>query len=397
MPTLFQQFGDDPLVTLGLLAAMLFFAVAGGLPLLCGKLYLVYFLLTLPLRRNERARFFLDLLEIGIKDGHSPERAIVNAGRSGDPMLGGKFHQLAKHLETGMKLSIGLELVPNLLPRPVAAMLRAGEKLGDVRQVIPACRQLLRDGHSQVRGALNYLLVLWFCATPVIIAVPLLLRVKVMPQFRVVFEGMGVGSHLPAFTQTVFAASYWFTLGAVVLMGLAWLALLCYVGGPRLWRYVSDVIPGLPDAISYRLPWRRNRLRRNFSSMFAVLLDANLPEPEAVRLAAESTDNRVLVRLATRVRSRLAEGVALPEALKALDDAGELHWRLANARPGHGGFRRALAGWLEALDARAFQQEQSAAQVATTSLVLFNGVIVAAFVFAIYLAIFSLIQEAALW
>jgi type II secretory pathway component PulF len=248
-----------------------------------------------------------------------------------------------------------------------------------------------------VRGALNYLLVLWFCATPVIIAVPLLLRVKVMPQFRVVFEGMGVGSHLPAFTQTVFAASYWFTLGAVVLMGLAWLALLCYVGGPRLWRYVSDVIPGLPDAISYRLPWRRNRLRRNFSSMFAVLLDANLPEPEAVRLAAESTDNRVLVRLATRVRSRLAEGVALPEALKALDDAGELHWRLANARPGHGGFRRALAGWLEALDARAFQQEQSAAQVATTSLVLFNGVIVAAFVFAIYLAIFSLIQEAALW
>jgi hypothetical protein len=87
----------------------------------------------------------------------------------------------------------------------------------------------------------------------------------------------------------------------------------------------------------------------------------------------------------------------LPEALKALDDAGELHWRLANARPARGGFRRALAGWHEALDAKAFQQEQTAAQVATTSLVLFNGAIVAAFVFAIYLALINLVQEAMLW
>jgi len=397
MPTLLQLLRDDPLVTLGLLAVMLLFSLAITLPLICGKLYLVYFLLTLPLRRNERARLFLDLLELGIKDGHSPERAIVNAARSRDGMLGGKFHLLAKHLETGMKLSIGLELVPELLPRPVAAMLRAGEQLGDVRQVIPACRQLLRDGHSQVRGALNYLLVLWFCATPVIIAVPLLLRVKVMPQFVTVFEGMGINSSLPGFTKTVFEASYWFTLVAVVLMGLAWLALLCYVGGPRLLRHINDVFPGLPDAINYRLPWRRNRLRRNFSAMLSVLLDAGLPEPEAVRLAAESTANRTLANRAALVRKRLADGIALPEALKVLDDAGELHWRLANARPALGGFRRALAGWLEALDAKAFQQEQTAAQVATTSLVLLNGLIVAGFVFAIYIALFNLIQEASLW
>jgi type II secretory pathway component PulF len=105
----------------------------------------------------------------------------------------------------------------------------------------------------------------------------------------------------------------------------------------------------------------------------------------------------VLIRRSDRVRVRLTEGVTLPEALKALDDDGELHWRLTNARHGQGGFRRALSGWHEALDARAFQQEQTAAQLATTSLVLFNGVMVASFVFAIYLAIIGLIQQATLW
>lgn len=35
----------------------------------CAGLYLLYFLLTLPMRRTERARVFLDLLELGVKEG----------------------------------------------------------------------------------------------------------------------------------------------------------------------------------------------------------------------------------------------------------------------------------------------------------------------------------------
>ena len=131
--------------------------------------------------------------------------------------------------------------------------------------------------------------------------------------------------------------------------------------------------------------------------MLAVLLDAGLPEAEGVRLAAEATANRVVLSRATRVRQRLADGVRLADALKAMDDAGELHWRLANARPARGGFRCALAGWHEALDAKAFQQEQAAAQFATTTMVLFNGAIVASFVLAIFLVLIDLVNQATLW
>jgi hypothetical protein len=58
---------------------------------------------------------------------------------------------------------------------------------------------------------------------------------------------------------------------------------------------------------------------------------------------------------------------------------------------------KALSGWHEALDAKAFQQEQTAAQVATTLLVLLNGAIVACFVIGMFVALIQLINNAILW
>ena len=100
---------------------------------------------------------------------------------------------------------------------------------------------------------------------------------------------------------------------------------------------------------------------------------------------------------AERVRKLLNEGVKLPEAMRAMDDTGELHWRLSNALHGRGGFLRALTGWHEALDAKAFQLEQSAAQLTTTALVLLNGLIVGSIVIGVFLLLIQLLNQAVLW
>ena len=47
-------------------------------------LLVVYLLISLPLRRRERARFILDLMETGIHQGLSPERTIQQVASSGD-------------------------------------------------------------------------------------------------------------------------------------------------------------------------------------------------------------------------------------------------------------------------------------------------------------------------
>jgi type II secretory pathway component PulF len=266
-----------------------------------------------------------------------------------------------------------------------------------VKKVLPACRLLLQDSVSQVRGALNYVVLMVFLVMPFTIFVPLVLRVKVLPSFQQIFAGMTEGGTLPAFTRFVFATSGIFTLVQVAIFLLLCLALVAYVGGPRLRVWPQEQMAGVADRLLCWFPWRLKRLQRDFSAMLAVLLDAAVPEAEVVTLAAECTGNDVFRRRAIKTGRMLAGGTKLPEAIRAMDDSGELRWRLANALQRRGGFLRALAGWHEALDARAFQLEQTAAQVTTTFLVLLNGFIVACIVIAIFLALVQLLNAAVLW
>jgi type II secretory pathway component PulF len=156
-------------------------------------------------------------------------------------------------------------------------------------------------------------------------------------------------------------------------------------------------LPGFADATTYRLPWRRKRLERDFSALLAALLDAGVPEGEAITLAGDAAQNSVVRRRAARVRALLVSGVKLPEAILVMDRSGELGWRLSNALRRGSGFMETLSGWCEALSARAFQQEQTAAQLATTALVLLNGLIVASIVIGIFLAFIQLLNQAVLW
>jgi len=263
--------------------------------------------------------------------------------------------------------------------------------------VLPACRRWLQDSVSHVRAAHNYLLLLAFAVTPAIIFIPLVLRVKVLPSYRAVFAGMLEGEPLPAFTRLVFGSSGVITGFQLALVAIIWAVTLSYLGGPRLHGWIDRLLPSAGDRLLSLLPWRRKRLQRDFSSMLAALLDGHVPEAEAVRLAGESTANAVFHRRAEKAVALLQQGVNLPEAIRVMDDSGELRWRLANALQGRGNFLRALMGWHEALDAKAFQEEQAAAQLTTTGLVLFNGVMVASIVIAVFLVLIQLLNEAVLW
>ncbi len=381
-------------LVLGFVLYLLF----GLLPAL-GALYGIYFLLTLPLRRNERARLFLDLLQLGLDSGRTPEAAIVEAVSSGDDSLGARFHLLATYLQKGIPLHQALERVPNLLPPQIRAMFAAGAAIGNMRAVLPACRVSLHGGVSHVRGALNYLLVLSFLATPFTVVIPLVLKIKVIPSYQAIFSDMMSGTLLPGLTRFVLGCSSYLTAIQVGTMGLIWLVTLGYLGGPRLRAWIGRVLPGgmsMLDRLFLLLPWRRKRLQRDFSAILAAALEAGVPEGDAVRLAGESTANGAFRRRAQQATELLSQGIRLPEAMRVLDDSGELRWRLANALRG-AGFVKALTGWHAALDAKAFQLEQTAAQIVTTLLVLLNGLIVAAIVIGMFLPLIALLNRITLW
>ena len=76
-----------------------------------------------------------------------------------------------------------------------------------------------------------------------------------------------------------------------------------------------------------------------------------------------------------------------------MDDSPRIAVASSNALRRGSWFLRALTGWHEALDAKAFQLEQTAAQVTTSALVLLNGLIVASIVIAVFLVLIQADQR----
>jgi len=349
-----------------------------GVAWTAGMIFLIHFLLTVPMRRAERARLFLDLLEGALSRGQSPEAMIISVAQSHDGMVGVRFFRLAAYIESGLRFGAALEKVPRFLPPQIAAMLRVGEKLGDLKKVLPACRELLRDRPAAVRSAVHYMIVVTLFFSPVAVGVIIATMIFVVPRFKEVAAGMD--APLWPLTQFVFANVGWLIGFEMAVFLLLIAATLLYLGGSRFARWFqSDRLPFV-DWIAWQIPWKQKRLQRTFSAMLTVLLDGGVPEVEAVRLAGECTANEICRRRAQRVMAALQQGVKLDKAVRAFDDSGEFHWRLTNAitqNGTRGGFLGALRGWHEALDARAFQQEEATAHAVTSGLVILNGVVVA--------------------
>jgi type II secretory pathway component PulF len=354
-------------------------------------------ILGLPLQRQQRARFFLDLLETGMADGQSPETTIVEIAKSRDMTLGHRFHLLAAHLETGLRLSEALKKVPRLLPPQLVAMLAVGEQVGDIRKVLPACRKALSGGSSRITSAVNYLIIVILLLNPFGGLIWPFLIIVIVPKFREIFSDLLEGRSLPPLVSFLIAHSVLVIVIQVSLMVVSFLVLLAYACGPRGIPWLTPMLKPLTDAINCRLAWRRKRLERDFSAMLALLLDAEVPEQQAVALAAQSTDNGVFIRRGAQVVQRLREGVAFTEAVQMFDDTGEFRWRLTNAAHGHGGFMMALTGWHEALEAKAYQLEQTASQVITTGLVIINGCVVGLIAVGMFQALTSVVWGLALW
>jgi type II secretory pathway component PulF len=338
---------------------------------------LLHFLLSMPMRRRDRARFFLDLLETALDRGQSVEHAILSAAESRDRVMGVRFYLLAAHIENGARLSEALEKVPTFLPPQVNAMLRAGEKLGDLKKVLPACREVLRVAPDTVRTTTHYMVGILMVFAPVAIWLIWLISVFVIPQFKQVAAGMSISLWpITLFVLALNDSHILIGFEALLFLALAAVALV-YIGGPGFVRWFQFRSIPVVDWLAWRIPWKQKKFLRAFSAMLAVLLDGGVPEAEAVRLAGESTANEICRRRARRVIAALERGNKLDDAVRMFDDTGEFHWRLTNAVHGRGGFLGALRGWHEALDAKAFQQEEVATHIATSGMVILNGVVVA--------------------
>jgi type II secretory pathway component PulF len=366
-----------------------------GLPLLLGVAWTLQYLVSLPLRRREKMRVLLDLIEDGLRHGHTPEQTLRAWRLTRDASLGRAAARLADAVAGGKSFADAIEAESGVFPASVRMMLRSGHQAGNLELVIPACRGHLDDALGEVRSAHDYLIVLALGVSPFWVLIFLMLSVFVFPKFAQIATDMG--GHPPGLFAFMMQHHGWLVWVQAVVMTLCYAGATLYLGGPKLHAWLDRRLPGLNDWLAARVPWRRLRLTRDFSSMLGILLDAGVPEPRALQLAAESTANRPFERLAHRAQEALARGTALPEALRLVDKSGQLAWRLRAAASTRDRFMTALAGWHEALDAEAFQREQAASQCITVALVVLNGFFVGLLAVSVFGWLIHLVEIAPLW
>ena len=376
---------------------LVFWALFIMVPLTIG-IIIAYAALTAPARRNERARLFLDLIETGLRAGQSPERTIAAISDTHDSSVSVHYHLLAARIEEGARLEHALNLTPRFLPRSIAEVVKIGARENTLDKLLPAARAMLIDINSRMRGALHYVIAFAFVVLPAVFFFLPMLSIFVWPKLKQII--IDEEATPPAFTTMVFESPIGASFVRFFFIGIfvAVVAMVSsYVFGPRLQSAMRDLFGGLPDRLAMLLPWRRYRAHRDFTAVLAILLDAGVQETPAVRLAAQATANNVFQYRAENVIRLLQSGTSLPEALKAIEKSQEFHWRWISALRAGKDFFAALRGWHESLETRAFQREQAAAHVITSSIVLVNGAVVGSIAVAIFLIIITLIEEGTLW
>ncbi len=365
---------------------------------LLGVMVVLYFLISMPLRRQERGRILIDLLEVSSSNRISLSDVIRELCQTRDLALGVRFHVLGGYLDQGMSFTDAIRRVPRLLPPEIQGMLAIGESLGDYRKVLPACQATLNDAAQSVRNAIHNYTLLAVISFPTAVIL-FLFYLSVWPRFMEIFnELVPVGSRQfpPAIDFTLQHFGLFMQLiltGSLVLLAAA----ILYVGGPRLVRWIEAGFRPLLHGLVLRIPWKRSRLLRNFSLLLGILLDHGTPEAEAIPLAAQATGNRKIQRNALRCQAALAAGVPLSEAIREIDCAPELGWRLRVASQHEGGFRMALKGWWEWLHHRAARQENATAELISTSIVLINGFLIGSLGYAIFFVLVRIFDQAAIW
>ncbi len=302
-----------------------------------GEMYLIHFLFSLPMRRVERARLFLDLLAGALQRGQPVEQMILSVAQSRDLVLGIRFHMLAAHVEDGARLAEALRKVPRYLPAQILAMLQAAAKRWVTRRKScqPAMEILPGTPSAAVRSAVD-IISSWsssFCAG-------LCRRDAADDGFcRSKIQGRGGGdgrTSLAGIVLLVFDSGGWRLIAAeialtVLVVGMA----VIYISGGRG--------AGAMDSIS-RISHRPIRLRGGcrgsgsrrlyrtpFSAMLAVLLDGGVPEAEAVQMAGSDCTANEIAQSSSGTDhggTEKAESNWMPQWPDSMT-AREFRWRLA--------------------------------------------------------------------
>jgi type IV pilus assembly protein PilC len=233
--------------------------------------------------------------------------------RQRDPLLRQSLAAVREKVKSGMALSDAFRQEGELYPPIFAASLVAGERSGNLDQVLRRFAAHLRLNLSLRKKAVSasvYPIVL----LTMMVGLVSILVVYVIPQFRAFYEGLGAELPLAtrmllAFATTVRANLVWIVLGVVLLV----LLLVSWLRKEGSGVTLDRALLGLPYFGGLMRMYATSQLTRTL----ATLLAGGLPLLNALEVAAASIGNRAMAQAVGTATGRIREGASLTTALES--------------------------------------------------------------------------------
>ena len=233
--------------------------------------------------------------------------------RQRDPVFRGSLAAIRDRVKSGVSLSDAVRAEGELYPPMFAASLVAGERSGNLEEVLRRFVQYLRLNQALKNKAVSA------AAYPVLLVLAMsaavtFLLVKVIPEFQEFYFSMG--GELPVATRVLMR------LGAFLRSNLLWIVALAAIAiaALRWWLRRPQAALALDSAL-LRVPYLGSLMRMYATSQLArtlsTLLAGGLPLLSALDVAASSVGNRAVAGAVVRATPQIREGKSLTAALES--------------------------------------------------------------------------------
>ena len=308
--------------------------------------------------------------------------------RQRDPLLRQSLVDVREKVKSGTALSDAFRQEGDLYPPIFSASLVAGERSGNLDQVLRRFAGHLRLSLSLKKKAVSasvYPIVLLTMMAGLVS----ILVVWVIPQFRAFYEGLG--AELPLATRMLLALAtsvranlLWIVLGIglLVFSVLSWLR-----------REGSGVAL---DRALLRLPYFGGLMRMYATSQLmrtlSTLLAGGLPLLNALEVAAASIGNRAMAQAVGTATGRIREGASLTTALESTGMLEALPLEMVKVGEQTGALGEMLNAIADFYDEDLDTRMATVLSLVEPVLLVLMAFIVAAMLLAFYLPMFQAIS-----
>jgi type IV pilus assembly protein PilC len=303
-----------------------------------------------------------------------------------NPVFKAVLDDIHERVRAGSSLSEAFEAQGELFPGVYTATLFAGEKSGNLEQVLRryvAYTKVISAVRRRTISALVYPAILLLLS----IVVVAIIMLKVVPEFASFYDQFG--RELPASTRVIVAIStfvskyVFFILAAIVTAGLGF---WYWLQRPGERVRVDHIVLGLPLAG----PTVRKYSTSQAARTLATLLGGGIPLVNALDISARSIGNQFMARELHLAAQQVREGRALAQAMNEREQFPDVAIKMIEVGESTGALQDMLNSLADFYDEEIETGLGRFVTLVEPLLLVTMGLVIAALLLALYMPLFQL-------